>query len=258
MASSPTCSSCGRRSLRYRKRTDDFVCRKCSAVLLAADVRAGELVEVQLRRLRPASRLVAPRRRPRADTARNREVARALAEMEAACKQLDTTVDRISRQHDPLGCLPFVLSLATGIVVAGIAARSVRWYLVVCVSLGGAAVTWLVLMVFRVTSWSRNHPLLAQMYKLQHGRADEDADFDRVELGEAIVDHYLPKEQSEPLLDRLEDAKERTAKLLGLDNAEPSLPVHHRAARSLGPDSCAPLPPAKASRLAARRALPGR
>jgi hypothetical protein len=82
--------------------------------------------------------------------------------------------------------------------------------------------TWLVLMVFRVVSWWRHHPLLAQMYKLQHGRADEDADFDRIELGEAIVDHYLPPEQSEPLLDRLEDAKERTARLLGLDDGEPS------------------------------------
>jgi hypothetical protein len=220
LASSPTCSSCGRRSLRYRKRTEDFVCRKCSAVLLAADVRTDVLAEAQLRRLRPTSRLAASRRRPTADTARNREVARAVAEMEAACKQLDVTVNGISRRHDPLGCLPFVLALITGVIVAGIAARSARWYLVVLLSFGGAVLTWIVLMVFRVVSWSRHHPLLAQMYKLLHDRADEDADFARVELSEAIVLKYLPPEQSEPLLERLEEAKERTAKLLGLEDGE--------------------------------------
>jgi hypothetical protein len=144
-------------------------------------------------------------------------LARALAEMEAASKQLDVAVDGICKRHDPLGCLPFLLALVTGVIVAWIAARSARWYLVVFLSFGGAALTWLVLMVFRVMSWSRHHPLLAQMYKLQHmGRDEEDADFDRIELGEAIVDHYLPEEQSEPLLHRLENAKERTARLLGL------------------------------------------
>jgi hypothetical protein len=123
--------------------------------------------------------------------------------MEATCKQLDVTVDGIRRQHDPIGWLPFVLALVTGAIVTGITARSARWSLVVLLSFGGAVLTWIVLMVFRVVSWSRHHPLLGQMYKLQHMSRDEDAGFDRIELGETIVQEYLLPEQSEPLLDRI-------------------------------------------------------
>ena len=79
-----------------------------------------------------------------------------------------------------------------------------------------AALTWIVLMAFRVVSWSRQHPLLGQMYKLQYGKGDDDADFDRIALGEAVVRHYLPPNERDPLLARLDDAKTRTEKLLGL------------------------------------------
>ena len=142
--------------------------------------------------------------------------------MDAARKQLDVTVDAIAKRHDPVGWQPFLLALATGVIVAGVTARTVRWYLVVFLSLAAAALMWIVLMFFRVASWIRHHPLLAQMYKLQHMGAGDDADFDRIELGEAIVHHYLPPELSEPLLERLDDAKEQTGRLLGLDDGEPS------------------------------------
>jgi len=216
LASSPLCSSCGRRALRFRKRTDDYVCRKCGAVPLAATVRADELAEVQLRRLRPSSKRRTLPRRLRAASVRHREVADALADMEAACKQLDVTVGRICKEHDPLGCMPFVLAAVTGAVIAAVTVRSVRWYFAILLPLGGAALTWIVLMAFRVVSWSRQHPLLGQMYKLQYGKGDDDADFDRIALGEAIVRHYLPPNERDPLLARLKDAKTRTEKLLGL------------------------------------------
>ena len=218
MATSPTCTSCGRRSLRHRKRTDDYVCRKCGAIHLAEDVQADELADVQLRRLRPASRL--PSRRPRGGAVRQREIADALAGMEAACKAMDVAVERVLKQHDPLGCLPFALALATGVIAAAVAVRSMRWYLAALVSVGAAAAMSVVLMIFRIVSFSRQHPLLAEMFKLQHSRADEDAEFNRIELGEAIVHRYLPPEQGEPLLERLEDAKVRTAMLLGLSGLE--------------------------------------
>jgi DNA-directed RNA polymerase subunit RPC12/RpoP len=216
LASSPACSSCGRRALRFRKRTEDYVCRKCGTVLLAAAVQEDELAEVLVRRLRPSSRRRTLPRRPRADAVRRREVADALADMEAACKQLDVTVGRICKEHDPLGCLPFVLAAATGAVIGAVTVRSVRWNFAILLPLGGAALTWIVLMVFRVVSWSRQHPLLGQMYKIQYGKGDDDADFDRIALGEAIVRHYLPPNERDPLLARLDDAKTRTEKLLGL------------------------------------------
>jgi hypothetical protein len=155
-------------------------------------------------------------RRPRGEALRHLEVAEALADMEAACKQLDATVGRICKEHDPLGCLPFVLAAVTGAVIAGVMARSVRLYFAILLPLGGAALTWIVLMVFRVVSWSRQHPLLGQMYRLQYGKGDDDADFDRMALGEAIVRQYLPPNERDPLLAQLDNAKMRTEKLLGL------------------------------------------
>jgi hypothetical protein len=140
--------------------------------------------------------------------------------MQAARKQLDVAVDAIAKRHDPIGWQPFLLALVTGVIVAGVTARTVRWYVAVLLSLAAAALMWIVLMFFRIASWIRHHPLLVQMYKLQH--LGEVADFDRIELGEAIVRHYLPPAQCEPLLDRLDDVKERTAGLLGLDDGEPS------------------------------------
>ena len=71
-----------------------------------------------------------------------------------------------------------------------------------------------VLTFFRVTSWMRHHPLLAQMYKQDHDRADADTVFDPVGLRAVIVRHYLPKEKAESLLTRLEDTKHRTLNLL--------------------------------------------
>lgn len=160
------------------------------------------------------------------NAARQREVAVALADMEAACDQLGVAVRGVCARHDPLGCLPFVLALSTAAIVAGVAARSARWYFAVLLSLGGAALMWIVLMIFRVVSWSRHHPLLAEMYKLQHlGRGNDDADFYRIELSEAIVRHYLP-EQGVPLLASLEGAKQRAARSLGLDGYEPSSHGH--------------------------------
>jgi hypothetical protein len=141
--------------------------------------------------------------------------------MEAACKRLDEAVVRIDRQHSPLGCLPLMLAGATGAIVAGVSATSIRWYFSALLSLGGAGLTLLTLMVVRVGSWSRHHPLLDRMYKLRHARqAGDDADDELLELGEAIVRKYLPEVESELLLARLEEARERTALLLGLDDEE--------------------------------------
>jgi hypothetical protein len=136
--------------------------------------------------------------------------------MEAVSKQLDAVVDGVCKQHDPVGCLPFVLGVATAAIVAAVTASSVRWYFVVLSSIGGAALTWIGLMAFRVSSWARHHPLLFEMFKLNH-RGDDDADFGRVELGLAIVRHYLPPGEGEPLLVQVDVAKERAVRLLGSD-----------------------------------------
>lgn len=172
--------------------------------------------------MRPVSRIPTAPKRPTVNAARQREVVLALADMEAACNQLDAAVRGVCKLHDPLGCLPFVLALSTGAIVAGVTVRSVRWYFALPLSFGGAVLIFLVLMAYRVASWSRHHPLLAEMYKLQHIRADEDADFDRIELSEVIVRRYLPEEQGEPLLARLKDTRQRTARLLGLDDYDSS------------------------------------
>jgi hypothetical protein len=161
-------------------------------------------------------------RRPGSNLAREREIARALTEMKTAREQVDETVDRICEQHEPMGWLPVVLALVTGAIVAAVMARSVRWYVSVSCSLGGAAVMLIVLYVFRVLSWMRHHPLLALMFKLKHvDRHDEDADYHSLELAEAIVRRYLPPQQGEPLLARLEEAEHRTANLVGLDDEVP-------------------------------------
>gem|GEM_PF-3156009 len=195
------------------------MCRKCRVVIPAGDVVTAQLAEVQLRRLRKSA---TARMRVRKQTAGGRAVADALVDMESACELLDVAVRGICKQHHPMGCLPPVLALATGAIVAGVTARTVRWYFAVVLSFVGGALIFVVLMVFRIVSWSRHHPLLAAMYMLQHIRGDEDADFDRIELSEAIVRHYLPEAQGAPLLARLETTKQRAARLLGLDDDEPS------------------------------------
>jgi hypothetical protein len=141
--------------------------------------------------------------------------------MRMACEELDETVDRICKRHDPLGCLPFLLTRLTRAILAGVTARSLRWYFAVAWSIGGAAMMLIILYVFRTASWLRHHPLLAQMYRLKHDDAVEDADFDRMKLGQTIVRHYLPPQQGELLLARLEEAEHRTASLLGLDDEGP-------------------------------------
>jgi len=192
-------------------------------MILAGEVRA----EAQVRRL---TRRAKPRRRSAANVEGRGEVLRALADIEAACAQLDVVVHGVCRRHDPMGCLPVVLALATGAIVAGVTARSVRWYLAILLSFAGAAVMWLLLMFFRWASWSRHHPLLARMYKLQYTKGDgDDADDDQLMLGEAIVQHYLPPEQSEPLLARVDEAKQRVERLLGLEDDEPP-PRNHAGA----------------------------
>ena len=86
------------------------------------------------------------------------------------------------------------------------------------VALVGAALTFVVLVVFRVLSWERQHPLLKQMYKLKHLRLrDKDTDYEFLALGQAIVRTYLPPNESEPLLLRLDAAEERVKSVLGMD-----------------------------------------
>ncbi len=122
-----------------------------------------------------------------------------------------------------MGCLPFVLGALTGGFVAAVTARSVRWYLVVLGSLVGGALTFVALVVFRVLSWERQHPLLKQMYKLKHLRLrDEDTDYEFLALGQAIVRTYLPPNESEPLLLRLDAAEERVKTCSGSTHEEPS------------------------------------
>lgn len=219
MAGSPPCTSCGRRALRYRKRTDDFVCRRCGASSPVLDVRFEALAAAQLRRSRRSGRQ-ALQTLTRSDLTGRREVAVALAEMEAAAKQLDVAVQEVIKRHDPTGCLPVALAVLTAAIVAGVALRSVRWYFAVLLSIGGGAVTFLVLLVFRLLSWSKHHPLLAKMYRLRHDGQELTTNDEFVELSEAIVEHYLAPEQSASILARLEETRTRTAILLGLDKGE--------------------------------------
>lgn len=191
------------------------MCRKCAFVARAVDVRLGQLP------LDPLRQVAGQRRAPlRSDLVARRALAAALADAEAACRQLDETVARICKQHDPGGCLPVVLALAMAAIVAAITARSVRWYFVVSMSLAGMIGTWFALSLFRIVSWSRRHPLLTRMDQLRQSRKRvAEVDEDRLELGKAIVREYLPEGESRPLLARLDDATERTAALLGFDDA---------------------------------------
>jgi len=200
------------------------VCRRCGSVLLAADVRAEELLDPRLRKLK--RRVRAP---STPDLTGRRDVALALADMEAAARQLDEAVVGIDKRHSPLGCLPFVLALVTGVVIVGVTATSIRWYFSALLSFGGAAVMFAVLVVFRLVSWSRHHPLLARMYTLRHTRREETGGDEFLELGEAIVRKYLPETESESLVARLEEASARTALLLGLDDEEPEPRGHAEA-----------------------------
>jgi hypothetical protein len=186
------------------------------AIIPAVEVRLAQLPVARLRRL--AGR----RRTPsRSDLGARRELAIALADAEAACRQLDENVRRVCKQHDPMGCLPFVLAVTTGSIIAGVMSRSVRWYFVALAAVAGTIGMWFGLSLFRLVSWSRNHPLLAQMERLrQSGRRDEPDD-ELLELGKAIVRKYLPEAESKTLLARLNGATERTATLLGLDEDDP-------------------------------------
>lgn len=148
------------------------MCRKCGVVRAGANVSADEAAEVLLRRRRAARRL------PWESAARLRAVAEALADTEAACKQLDDAVEAVCRRHDPLGCLSGVLGLVTGLIVAAVTLRSLRWYFVVSWSLSGAVLTWIVLHAVSVVSWMRHHPLLHEMYKVRHRWGDDDGDID--------------------------------------------------------------------------------
>ncbi len=82
------------------------MCTKCRAVLPAADVRANELEEAQLRRLKPASRRRPARKRPRSDLTREREVVGALTDMKAACEQLDMAVEGVATSTIPWAACP--------------------------------------------------------------------------------------------------------------------------------------------------------
>jgi hypothetical protein len=199
------------------------VCRKCAGIIPAVEVRVGQLPVARLRRLagrRPVSR---------SDVTGRRELTLALADAEAACRQLDEAVHRIAKQYHPMGCLPFVLAFATAVVVVGITARSLRWYWVALLALAATIGTWFTLSLLRFVSWSRNHPLLARLDRIELSRRrDEAAGDELLELGKAIVAKYLPEAESKSLLGRLDDAIERTTTLLGFDDDH--VPERHAGA----------------------------
>jgi hypothetical protein len=114
----------------------------------------------------------------------------ALDEMTAAGQRLDAAVDAIYKRHDPLGWLPIALAFAGGLVVAGAMARSAHWYFTEVSSFAAVAVTWIALMLFRVASWSRRHPLLAELHRLRYGDPARVGRIDRTALGRAIVEQY--------------------------------------------------------------------
>lgn len=129
---------------------------------------------------------------------------------------LDEAVRVDSRRRDPTGCLPVVLALVAGGIIAAVTARSVRWYFVGLASIAGTAVMFLALSAFRVVGWTRQHPLLADLFKLRRRFVhDESAEFDILEASVAIVDQYLPPDESKPLLERLDAAKARVEKSIG-------------------------------------------
>ncbi len=133
---------------------------------------------------------------------------RATSEMDLARKRLDEAVARASRRHAPLGSPPFLLAGAAGVIAGAVMGSSVSWALAITLSLAVAALTCLVLVLFRVASWSRQHPLLAQMHVLLHKRRrGEDAEQAILELGEAIARHYLPASAAESLRAALVQAR---------------------------------------------------
>ena len=183
------------------------------AAELGFELRARTMVRRLRRRPGRPPRTPAP-----SDAAGRREVAQAMAEMELACERIDEGVARAFGRHAPVGSPPFLLAIAAGAVVAGVTARSIPWSLAIGLSLAGAALTWVVLLLFRVASWSRQHPLLAEMNMLLHRkRRGEDAEYDILELGELIVRRYLPHAEGESLRATLQQARARVALLLELD-----------------------------------------
>ncbi len=119
---------------------------------------------------------------------------------EAVMRRLDAAADGIYMKHHPVNWLSFVLAFLSGGIVAGVLAQSVSWYVADLGSFAAVAVTWVTLMLFRVATWSREHPLLAAMHRSRYG---DEADFTRLErtaLNEAIVRRYLPLHERERLL----------------------------------------------------------
>lgn len=203
-------------SLRYRKRTDDYVCRKCATKFTASDARVG----VQLHRLTGFTKR---RGRSAAPHVLTPAVRAALADFDDAYVELDRAVRELARRHEPLGCLPALLALMTGAIIAGVTARSLRWHLVAVLSVAGTVVMWAMLTMFRVHAWLRDPPLLSDLMDLQRAsRNVKDMDLERLILNEAIAQSYLPPAQGGPLLARLRNSRKRALELLGIDDEEPS------------------------------------
>jgi ribosomal protein L37AE/L43A len=208
MAASPKCPLCGYRALRFRKRTKDFVCRKCNAV--HADViqanepsSAGSAASIRRSASRRRSRTLAERR----------ELEQLLTEFEQAAQDVNAAAREIFDRHDPWGRLPKLLSLLTGVIVAVFVARVWRWYWAALLSLCSVALSWFLLTGVRTWTWIHEHPLLVSLLRAGHwGLRAVDRYAETIDVSKEIVQKYLPVEQSRPLLDRLhvaEDAVEQ-------------------------------------------------
>jgi len=119
---------------------------------------------------------------------------------EALMRKLDAAADGIYMRHHPVNWLSFVLAFLSGGIVAGVLAQSVSWYVADLGSFAAVSVTWVSLMLFRVATWSREHPLLAAMHRLRYGDEADVTPLERAALNEAIVKHYLPPHERERLL----------------------------------------------------------
>jgi hypothetical protein len=208
LASSPRCRSCGFKALRYRKRAKEFVCRKCGAVVQEAELALRASVDNATRPAKQRSSAAHAARRLRQSTASHLEVAKAVEQLDEAASRVESAASEIYDRNSPFGCLPFLLALGTGAIVGAVTARTLRWYWAGALALAGTATTLFLLLFVRTRSWTREHPLLAEMsltsrFGLRHGSSREDF----VGLSSAIVMHYLPDDQSRELLDTLQAAE---------------------------------------------------
>ena len=186
MASSPRCPSCGYRALRHRKRTHDFVCRRCRASF-PAGASPDELGSFE-------------------DVERRLAVSVALSEIDAAALA-------VNRQHTPRLRLIGALSLTTCGLMFFAALDLWSWYVAVGVSVVAAASVFAILSICRVRAWVREHPALVRLVRTRilPGRSvhySEEALFACVDA----VQVYLPESESAKLLKRLDEAGKALAR----------------------------------------------